>query len=47
VLVEREGRGAPEQRIGGGLVLGVGGFPQRWANDARGEPSARVPRDPA
>jgi hypothetical protein len=30
-LVEREGRGALEQRIGGGIVLGVGGLPQRRA----------------
>ena len=28
-LVELEGRGALEQRISGGIVLGVGGLPQR------------------
>ena len=30
-LVELEGRGALEQRISGGIVLGVDGLPQRRA----------------
>jgi hypothetical protein len=30
-LVELEGRGGLEQRIGGGIVLGIGGRPQRRA----------------
>ena len=30
-LVEFEGRGGLEQRIGGGIVLGIGGLPQRRA----------------
>jgi hypothetical protein len=38
-MVEREGRGALEQRISGGIALGVGARPQQWAAGERYLPS--------
>jgi hypothetical protein len=40
-LVELEGRGALEQRISGGIVLGVGALPQRRAAGG-GDPCPRL-----
>ncbi len=46
-LVELVGRGGLEQRISGGIVLGVGGLPHWRAADAEDDPSPNGQPGPA